>query len=78
MPVDRVRVHDLRLRLPGLNRAEGLAVAEAVARQLSEALPGSARPQHLGGLTLRITSGIDWTPDGLAARIVAAILARLT
>jgi hypothetical protein len=74
MSADRVYIHELRLRMPGASPAEGRALGEAVAQQLTEALPHATLARTVGGLTLRVTAEVDSAPDVVATRIVAAIV----
>ena len=74
MPSDRVRIDELRLRLPLGTRTDARALGELVAQRLARSLPDSSRDRHLGALRLRVPESAGDTLDALADRIVAAIV----
>jgi hypothetical protein len=74
MPVDRIRIDELRLRLTGAGREEGRRFGEAVAMRLSDELPRHALSGRIARLELRVPVSGFLSPDAAAERIVQAIL----
>jgi hypothetical protein len=66
-------IRELRLRVPGLGRAEAQRLGEAVARELASQPPMSAAPRALDHLAVRVHGTSAQGVPQLAARIAASI-----
>jgi len=74
---ERARIHDLHLRVPGLNREEAGRFGREVARRVAEGLPPGRRLE-LGALDLRVRVPAGTPRDRLAKLVADRILVGLS
>ena len=73
MPDPAITIRDLRIRVPGLTRAEAHRLGEAVARELAANPPASTTPRELGSLVVRMNGTPAHGIPQLAAHIAASV-----
>lgn len=73
MPEPQLTIRDLRIRVPGLSRAEAHRLGEAVARELTRNPPAAGAARDLGNVAVRITGSPAQGMPQLAARIAASV-----
>jgi hypothetical protein len=77
MPGNSVRIHQLRLRIPGLSAEEGRALGADVARRVAEAIGPHVRREQLGRLDVRISAPAGTSRDRLASMVAERIVRAL-
>jgi hypothetical protein len=73
MARETVFIGQLHLRVPGLDRAQAVALADQVARHLAAAVPGKGKAQSLGALKIRLKVAQGSSPAALASTIATTI-----
>jgi hypothetical protein len=73
MARETVFIGQLRLRVPGLDRAQAAALADQVARHLAAAVPAQGKAQSLGALNIRVNVAQGSSPSALASTIATTI-----
>jgi hypothetical protein len=73
---ETARIHDLHLRVPGLQREEAGRFGQEVARRVAEGLP-SGRTLELGALDLRVQVAAGTPRERLAEVVAERILVGL-
>jgi hypothetical protein len=68
-----VTIRDLRIRVPGLSRAEAHRLGEAVAREIAQRPPTATSARDLSQLTVRINGSMAQGTSQLAAKIAASV-----
>lgn len=77
MPRETVRIDELHLRVPGLNRGEAHDLAQSVARKVAQSLARDGRSERLGVLEIRASAPAGTPVDRLADVIATAVGERL-
>ncbi|HEX2854247.1 MAG TPA: hypothetical protein VHO24_13510 [Opitutaceae bacterium] len=68
-----ITIRDLRIRVPGMGRAEARRLGEAVARELAAHPPAVSTPRQLGAINLRVTGSAAGGTQQLASQIAASL-----
>jgi hypothetical protein len=77
MRSETARIHNLHLRVPGLNREEAMRFGNEVARRVAEGLP-RGRTLELGALDLKVRVPAGTPKDRLAQVVADRILVGLS
>ena len=73
----KVQINEMRLRVPGLARTEGLRLGELVAKHLSEFSVGVHQSQNIPRVSIRLQLQEDYSPEHVARAIAAKIRSRI-
>ncbi len=68
-----VQINEMRLRVPGLTRVEGLLLGELVAKHLSELFEGTHQSQNIPRLSIRLQHKEGRSPEDVAQAIATKI-----
>ena len=77
MSAPKVRIHELRVRVPGLSPEQGRHLGEAVALRLAESPLPADRPRRIPSASVRLRSNGGVSMERLVEEVVDGIRRRL-